>query len=189
LDLPLAQKADFGGHERTTAVGFALGNKGYIGTGAAGNSAKYRDFWEYNPANDTWTQRASFGGTARWVATGFAIGNKGYIGLGFDNSGDRADFWEYTPDTSTGIPTLTLENPITASPNPLITETTLRSSVLLEDATLTIYNALGQKEKELTHLSGKSITLQRDQLKSGIYFIRLTQNDKTYTPYKLLIKD
>jgi len=53
-----------------------------------------KDFWEYNPANDTWTQKADFGGTARQVAVGLSIGDKGYIGTGNDGSATK-DFWEY----------------------------------------------------------------------------------------------
>ena len=45
-----------------------------------------KDFWEYDPIANTWTQKADFGGTARAVAVGFSIGSKGYIGTGFDCS-------------------------------------------------------------------------------------------------------
>ena len=44
--------------------------------------ATYKDFWEYDPATNTWTQKADFGGTTRSVAVGFSIGSKGYIGTG-----------------------------------------------------------------------------------------------------------
>ena len=47
------KKADFGGNARNQAVGFSIGNKGYIGTGIGiGFSNGYeclRDFWEYDP--------------------------------------------------------------------------------------------------------------------------------------------
>ena len=79
------------------AVGFSIGNKGYIGTGEDTNGAT-KDFWEYDPDNDTWTRKADFGGTARSNAVGFSIGNKGYIGTAnWGNSSD--DFWEYDPAT------------------------------------------------------------------------------------------
>jgi len=41
-----------------------------------------KDFWEYDPVANTWTQKADFGGTTRQRAVGFSIGGKGYIGLG-----------------------------------------------------------------------------------------------------------
>ena len=44
----------------------------------------YKDFWEYDPAANIWTQKADFGGTEREYAVGFSIGSKGYIGTGYD---------------------------------------------------------------------------------------------------------
>ncbi len=56
------QKADFGGTARFYAVGFSIGGKGYIGTGSSGsrsNSVATKDFWEYDPVENTWTRKAS----------------------------------------------------------------------------------------------------------------------------------
>jgi N-acetylneuraminic acid mutarotase len=88
------QKANFGGTARDNAVGFSIGSKGYIGTGHDGSLKK--DFWEYDPSNNTWSQKANFGGTARHGAVGFSIGSKGYIGTGADGV-RKKDFWEYDP--------------------------------------------------------------------------------------------
>ncbi len=88
------QKANFGGTGRRYAVGFSIGNKGYIGTGEDGT--KKKDFWEYDPAGNTWTQKADFGGSGRTSAVGFSIGSKGYIGTGIDGTFQK-DFWEYDP--------------------------------------------------------------------------------------------
>ena len=95
------QCASFGGSARYSAFGFAIGNKGYIGTGQDNNFNYVNDFWEYDPATNVWTQKANFGGTGRQFAVGFAIGNKGYIGTGFDSTNVRKrDFWEYDPATN-----------------------------------------------------------------------------------------
>jgi N-acetylneuraminic acid mutarotase len=88
--------------QRIGAVGFSIGTKGYIGTGYGYSNQGFaykKDFWEYNPANDSWTQKADFGGTARIWAVGFGLGSKGYIGTG-DNNGFKKDFWEYNPATN-----------------------------------------------------------------------------------------
>jgi hypothetical protein len=89
------QKANFGGTAREAAVGFSIGNKGYIGTGEDQNSNVCRDFWAYDPSTNTWTQKANFGGIARERAVGFSIGAKGYIGTGQGASNALNDFWEY----------------------------------------------------------------------------------------------
>jgi len=91
------QKANYTGESNWFAVGFSIGDKGYIGTGQPGNGiAAVQDFWEYTPASNKWTQKADFPGSERVEAIGFSIGNKGYIGTGADWSG-YADFWEYNP--------------------------------------------------------------------------------------------
>ena len=100
------QKANFLGVNRVGAIGFSVGNKGYIGTGHDGYIF-YKDFWEWNPLTNTWTQKADFAGTAREAAIGFSIGTKGYIGTGIDNFPEKSpphytkDFWEWDQSTNT----------------------------------------------------------------------------------------
>lgn len=86
------QKADFGGGARSSAVGFNIADRGYLGTGSSSN-----DFWEYDPTFNTWTQKADFAGLSRYNATGFSIGSRGYIGTGSEY---YSDFWEYDPATN-----------------------------------------------------------------------------------------
>ncbi len=95
------QKADYGGGERVSATGFSIGNKGYITTGY-GDVFSFdfeRDFWEYDPESDTWTQKNDFGGAGRYHAVSFSINNKGYVGTGEDWWWHLSDFWEYDPAT------------------------------------------------------------------------------------------
>ncbi len=99
-----AQKANFGAGVRSSAVGFSIGSKGYVGTGIDSSGYK-KDFWEYDPSTNAWTQKADFGGGARAYAVGFSIGSKGYVGTGaIGNPGTssnlRIDFWEYDPSTN-----------------------------------------------------------------------------------------
>lgn len=94
------QKASIGLEGRYGAIGFSIGNKGYIGLGSGANTL-YKDFWEFDPSTNAWTQKADFAGTARYLATGFNIGSKGYAGAGLDDDDLRNDFWEYNPVTNT----------------------------------------------------------------------------------------
>ena len=93
------QKADFGGTPRMYAIGFAIGTKGYIGTGW--NGAGRNDFWEWDQATNVWTQKSNVPGPARDEAIGFAIGTRGYIGTGEDTTYiGNSDFWEWNGDTN-----------------------------------------------------------------------------------------
>ncbi len=78
---------------------------------------------------------------------------------------------------------------ITIFPNPSSSDATLHSSTSFTNASLTIYNIYGQQVKQLNHLTGQSVTLHRDHLASGLYFIRLTENFKTLAVEKLVIED
>ena len=90
------RKANFAG-VRKFAVGFSIGNKGYVGTGYS----NHQDFWEYDPTANSWTQKADFAGGSRYEAVGFSIGNKGYVGTGYSSgNGEKQDFWEYDPATN-----------------------------------------------------------------------------------------
>jgi hypothetical protein len=80
-------------------------------------------------------------------------------------------------------------NNISIYPNPFSFESILRSSENLENATLTLYNLQGQKLKIINNISGNEIKLQRENLASGIYFIRLSQFDKVVITDKLIISD
>lgn len=92
------RRADFPGEYRFTAVGLGIGTKGYIGTGTkyyTSNYERLNDFWQYDPATDTWTQKANVGGLPRWLAMGFTIGGTGYIGCGINYANSMRDVWAY----------------------------------------------------------------------------------------------
>lgn len=74
-------------------------------------------------------------------------------------------------------------------PNPFSQQTTLQSNKALNNATLNIYNSFGQQVKTIIHISANAITLYSDNLTNGLYFIRLTQDNKVVTEDKLIICD
>ena len=90
------QKANFPGTPRGDAFYFSIGNFGYMGAGADGNSNWLNDVWQYDAVNNTWTQKGNFSGAARWQGSAFSIGAKGYFGMG-SGPGAGNDFWEYDP--------------------------------------------------------------------------------------------
>lgn len=95
------QKANFPGISRYADVGFAIGGKGFVGTGydTINSSRLLRDMWEYDTTTNTWTQKNDFGGDVRYVASAFSVGSKGYVCFGLDsiagNFQSINDMWEY----------------------------------------------------------------------------------------------
>lgn len=101
----------FPGTLRQSAVAFAANGKGYVGTGFDGDVTRLDDFWEYDPATNSWQQlTASFPGGARQEAVAFGIGTNGYVGTGYgfndgDDKNELKDFYQYdaTANTWTSI--------------------------------------------------------------------------------------
>ena len=92
--------------------------------------------------------------------------------------------------TSVGVDQLSNRvGEISIYPNPFSSSTMLQTDYLLINATLNVYNLYGQQVKLISNLYGHTITLYRDNLPSGLYFIRLTQGDKIILRNKLVITD
>ena len=97
---------------RNSGVGFAINNKGYVGTGSTvfninQGGTQLNDMWEYDPTANTWKQMASVPGGPRFAAIGFNIGNLGYVGTGQvadpNNPGNYIsikDFYSFDPTKS-----------------------------------------------------------------------------------------
>lgn len=98
------QRATIPAVGRHRASGCAVHNRGYIGLGHINNMTGeviYDDWWEYDPATDSWTQRASFPMGPRYHAVAFGLGNYAYAGTGSGMMGDSDDMWRYDPATNT----------------------------------------------------------------------------------------
>jgi N-acetylneuraminic acid mutarotase len=110
------KKKDFAGGARYSAVGLSIGDKGYVGTGygtisgTVVGAANLKDFWEYNPSTDAWTQKASLFGNKRIGATAFTIGSYGYVLSGTDNGATLTDNEAYDPSTDTWTSMRSLTN-------------------------------------------------------------------------------
>ncbi len=94
---------------RAEAVGFNIGNQGYIGTGTDGTNL-LSDFWRYDPFNDNWYKCADYKTGPDWGsshlpkpvknAVGFGFSDRGFVGLGYtgvSNQRYSAELWIYRP--------------------------------------------------------------------------------------------
>ena len=80
---------------RKYAIGFSIGSKGYMGAGEGYNQGSnpnsaqsLNDFWQYDPARNTWTQEANLPVPLERAAS-FVIGTQGYVctGQSFNSTG------------------------------------------------------------------------------------------------------
>ena len=101
----------FGGVPTSLAVSFVIDNKAYVGTGTKmiEENVTYentKDFWEYDPNTNTWTQISTFEAGVRQNANAFSINGKGYVtgGVHYDNGTTTySDVQEYDPATDTWV--------------------------------------------------------------------------------------
>ncbi len=101
-----AQKANMEAVARHRCNDFSLGGKGYFGLGhhnsVAGVNTVFADFWEYDPATNSWTQKADFGQGETYHCFDFVIGKKAYVGCGRNSGGTQFnDMWEFDPVNNT----------------------------------------------------------------------------------------
>lgn len=96
-----ATRADFPGTKRTDGEGFVINSKAYVGWGKSAGGTNLNDFWEFNPANNTWTSKpncpSAQSGPRNMHA--FALGGTGYF-----IRGCMGEFWTYSNTTLVAIP-------------------------------------------------------------------------------------
>ena len=93
------QRADLGSTGRHRATGFSIGNKGYAGLGhvnGTGQNIVYKDWWQYDPSSNSWTQKADYVSPS-YGTIAFGTSTKGYIGGG---TAYNNEFFEYNPITN-----------------------------------------------------------------------------------------
>lgn len=102
------QKANFGSTGRHRGTGISIGNKGYMGLGhynGAGPNIVLKDWWEYDPASNVWTQRADYvgnNGNGNYAVLAFGMDEYGYIGGG--QVGSSSEFYRYDPVSNSWAP-------------------------------------------------------------------------------------
>jgi hypothetical protein len=74
-------------------------------------------------------------------------------------------------------------------PNPFNSSTTIQFKPAIINAELNIYNLYGQLVKSIHNISTDNLKINRDNLPGGVYFIRLTCDNKTLFTDKLTITD
>jgi N-acetylneuraminic acid mutarotase len=180
---PLPQTGNVAGSGRDMAFSFAIGSKGYIGTGNyvdmsfSGFPIYCQDFWEYDQPLDMWTQRASFPGGNRQWTIGFGLGDKGYAGTGECGLVYFSDFYQFPDD-------LTAMEELSASPEILIYSDAEEQAIQIRSArnetfTIEIYDALSHL---MYNGSAKQFTSVRtSSWSTGIYFVKVSDESLNVT--------
>ena len=154
-------------------------------------------FLAFSSSSGNW-----IGQTDKYLALKLNVGTNTYYGwVRLDVVATATSFtvkdyaYESTPNTCilTGqIPLGIVEksngNYFTIFPNPFNDVTTIRTVGDFQTANFTIYNAFGQAVKHFKTGVGETFILTRDNLSSGLYFIRLTEQNLTSEQKLILIE-
>jgi N-acetylneuraminic acid mutarotase len=103
-----SQVAAFPGQARSNAVGFTIGNTGYIGSGLANDGVtSLADFYSYNPSANTWSPIDSIHDDStsypRFDAVAFGFDTTAYVMTGTNQLYYFSDVWRYSPSANTWI--------------------------------------------------------------------------------------
>ena len=82
-----------------------------------------------------------------------------------------------------------LDESISIYPNPFSSQLTIRSTLPLNNATLTLNNYLGQKVIELSKINEQTLDLSRNNLPPGIYLLQLFEGKKLISKNKVIISN
>lgn len=187
------QMSDFPGAGRHRASTLTIGNKGYLGFGhinGTGVDTYFNDWWEYDPATDSWTQKASFPwhGSNVWSnmldCNGFEISGIGYIG-----KSSSQPFYQYSPATNvwTELNSLPINTSVTFS-DPLVIGNEVYS--FSNDDSLKVYHSISDSWTADTsfHVPEPSVIYEYWKnvysLNGVMYFTKWSQQDQQYDFWK-----
>ena len=83
-------------NETHHSFAFSFDDMGYIVSGNSDSGVR-DDFYQYNPATDSWTELTPFPGGARGFAIGDTWNGKAYFGFGNDGTSRLNDLWVFDP--------------------------------------------------------------------------------------------
>ncbi len=89
-----------------------------------------------------------------------------------------AFFSPFQTNCATGIVETEELSKILFYPNPISSEGILQTNSMLKEATLEIFDSYGRNIQIIENISGQSIVLDHEKYKTGLYFIKIKQDNK-----------
>src|SRR6476646_1944734 len=99
------------------------------------------------------------------------------------------DYFKKDQNCATSIAENKVELNLTIFPNPFFISTTLQTSYNFKNATLLVYDLMGNIVKQINNVNGKEIILFRDNLSYGMYLFQISEDNKIFVRDKILITD
>ncbi|MCX6232088.1 MAG: T9SS type A sorting domain-containing protein [Bacteroidetes bacterium] len=104
----------------------------------------------------------------------------------FTKNGNGKEVYRY--DLSTGISTIAeMETAISIYPNPFTAQTTITFNDTQKNTTIILRDLLGKAIKTMK-VNGKQLILEKEELKAGIYFLQITDENQHIWIRKIVIQ-
>lgn len=91
--------------------------------------------------------------------------------------------------SSVAVPDNVNQNYISVTPNPFSGSVSLQTGSYLNDATLKVFNCLGEPVAEVKNISGNAVTFNRGNLPAGLYLLMLQEGNNPPGIAKVIIGD
>jgi len=160
------------------AVGFSIGNKGYLFGGIYDDGRINRNLYEYDPNINTWTKKTVFPRNGKAFGIGFGLLNAGYVGSGIDSDYVyNKELWQYK---TIGLGIKDSEKLILdyiLYPNPSDGKITIETNHKIDK--IEIVNILGNTIYT-ANMGANELKIELSLiLKTGIYFVKMISGETT----------
>ncbi len=166
---------------RVAGTQFSYGGKGYLlsGQGEDHLNLPTGEFWEYDPATNSWTSLTPHPGTGRWAPGSFLINGTLYLtsGAGQGNAQiDERDIWKFDmPSFAVSVDDVEKAN-IKFYPNPATDRLTVSADV--HTAEIEVYSIYGAKASvRVNRRTTNEAILDVSGLSAGVYILHLKNED------------
>ena len=183
---------DFPGESRVAGTQFDRNGLGYVlsGDGSDHSWMQEGEFWEYDPAVDTWTELTPHPGISKWAPGSFLLGDTLYFLAGQNrdqgvNTDDNMAYTFATPTVSIREQKSQNQAVLRLYPNPAHHQFQISHSQPLE--TLRIYNLQGALLRRYD-VKSNAVSIGTEGLTQGIYIVEAEQTDGVRKRKRLQIR-
>ncbi len=112
-----------------------------------------------------------------------------FLGVGDGNLGPSVNgVWRCGVSDITGINEYSKgENDVIIYPNPFNTKTTINFAVEQKNRTVRLTDVVGKVIRQI-NFSGKQLVIEKEEMKAGIYFVQITEENKNTINRKIIIQ-
>lgn len=127
-----------------------------------------------------------------WFGEGMHIATYSNVVNGVDGTSSATHTWTHTNKITSNM--TAIHEPANESaklleiyPNPFKNQTTLSSERGFVNATVSVCNVLGQEVNRVENVSGKTVTIPRNNMSAGIYLVQIKDGNYTYASQRVAV--